>query len=950
MKLIAKRQRVLLVSGVSLILFVLMVTSTLAWQASQQKAVNELKLDREPQEVVLTKYAKDKENEETTQVIEGTLFTLYSKTPTGDKQIGGFYTTDKKGQIKVSVPPGTYYFEEVTPSPGYTFDQDEKGQLIKRYPFTVTSDNKEKPIQVTAYNRLSKGKLEVSKQVKNADDSPLTEAQKQQVFTFKITFSDKGTYSYQLEDSDKWYPVKSGDTFTLKHGQQAIFKEIPEGIQYTLTEAQVPGVVSEGSNTSGTIHSKPSQVVFTNTYLETSQLVLKKQVVSGEGTPLTEAQQKQVFSFLVTFSDKEVVYPYETTKGREGTVQSGDTVTLIHGEELKIYNLPIGTSYTVTEQATEGYLSGQMYWDGTLLESGPTTLDIVNEVATDVTQTNSLTFTKQVVTEAEQDDTDFSFEVSFEDDQAYEYQIDGGPIKTHQSGNIIPLKASQRVTFKDLPVGLVYYIKELETPHYQGELTEVSGIILSQESAEFIFINHFKEQAHLQVKKVGEGENFNPDELFTFTVYVNGKMLDEKVVLKAGETSEPIPLELGDTWRVVEEVGHPDYHQTSITNSVGQITEADQEVLVIQTNTYRVPPTKVIKGEKQWDIPEGMADKQPQAITIHLMAGQQVVATQEVSGPEWTYTFDVPQYDSSGKEILYHIKEEAIPGFAMSPVEGTFDIKNTYVVPVQRPPLKVIKQVTGKEPTTPSDFIFQLTPGEEELVITGSGEGVFPSLTFDSPGTYHYTIREKQTGILGYTYDDSVYDWTLVIEEKEGQLEIVSETLEKNGEPYLEDALMFENQFEPSLDEKLMIKGTKTWQHGSNPTANYPTAIVVELLGNGRVVQQKQVSEIDQWVYEFVAPVYDETGEKITYKVKESPVPHYETTVSGYDLTNTFIEETEPPTSGSSDSQPSTTTTTKRPGKLPQTNEKRTLVGVFLGLVIVLGITSYYVTTRKRKQ
>lgn len=621
-------------------------------------------------------------------------------------------------------------------------------------------------------------------------------------------------------------------------------------------------------------------------------------------------------------------------------------MTLVHGEELKIYELPIGTSYTVTEQTTEGYLSGQMYWEGTLLESGPTTLDIVNEVETDVTQTNSLTFTKQVITEAEQDDTEFSFDVSFEDNKAYGYQIDGGEIKTHQSGDLIPLKAGQRVTFKDLPVGLVYHIKELETPHYQGELTEVSGIILSQASAEFTFINHFKEQAQLRIKKVGEGENFNPDELFTFTVYVNGKELDEKVVLKAGETSEFIPLRLGDTWRVVEEMGHPDYQQTTITNSVGQVTEANQEVLVTQTNTYCVPPTKVIKGEKQWDIPEAMDDKQPESITIHLMAGKQVVATQEVTGPDWTYLFEVPQYDSIGKEILYHIEEDPIPGFAMSPVEGSFDIKNTYVVPVQRTPLKVIKQVTGQEPTTPSDFIFQLIPGEEELMITGSGEGEFPSMTFDSPGTYHYTIREKQTGILGYTYDNSVYDWTLIVEEKEGHLEIVSETLEKNGEPYLEEALVFENQFEPSLDEKVVIKGTKTWQHGSNLKASYPTSIVVQLLGNGRVVQQKKVSDTDKWMYEFVVPVYDEEGEEITYKVKEVPVPQYETTVSGYDLTNSFIGEPEPTTSGSSSSQPPT----KRPGKLLQTNEKRRLVAVFVGLVIVLGVMVYYSSRAKSKK
>ncbi|MFQ9797869.1 MAG: collagen binding domain-containing protein [Clostridia bacterium] len=76
--------------------------------------------------------------------------------------MGGRYVTDENGTISVSLEPGEYYFEESSPAPGFAFDNDEKGQQLTRYPFTVTGEETE-AVVVTAYNIRLQGALTIEK-------------------------------------------------------------------------------------------------------------------------------------------------------------------------------------------------------------------------------------------------------------------------------------------------------------------------------------------------------------------------------------------------------------------------------------------------------------------------------------------------------------------------------------------------------------------------------------------------------------------------------------------------------------------------------------------------------------------------------------------------------------------------------------------------------------------
>ena len=208
------------------------VTGTLGWQSLNQQAKNELREHEERlAEVILLKQEKLPDGTETEIPVPGAAFYLFTQDGT---QLGGRYVTGSDGKIPVSLKSGEYYFEESTPAPGFAFDTDGQDQPVTRYPFTVTGEETE-AVVVTAYNIRLQGALTIEKTVRNADDSPLTDEQKAQEFVFTVTFSDGGAYEYTVDGGEPQQLV-SGGTFTLKHGQSAVFEQIPVGVTYTVTE------------------------------------------------------------------------------------------------------------------------------------------------------------------------------------------------------------------------------------------------------------------------------------------------------------------------------------------------------------------------------------------------------------------------------------------------------------------------------------------------------------------------------------------------------------------------------------------------------------------------------------------------------------------------------------------------------------------------------------------
>lgn len=115
--------------------------------------------------------------------------------------------------------------------------------------------------------------------------------------------------------------------------------------------------------------------------------------------------------------------------------------------------------------------------------------------------------------------------------------------------------------------------------------------------------------------------------------------------------------------------------------------------------------------------------------------------------------------------------------------------------------LEVEKVLSGDTPPADEAFSFSLVsldggplPDDPTLVIEGEGTGSF-SIDFSRPGTFHYQLREIAGTAEGYTYDDTVYDVTVVVtSDGLGELS-VAVVLSKDGGTAKEPKIVFENTY-----------------------------------------------------------------------------------------------------------------------------------------------------------
>ena len=933
------------VSVLLTVLFLLssLLTGTLGWQSLSQNANNELREHEERfTEVRLLKLEKQPDGIETEIPVPGAAFYLFTADGT---QLGGRYVTGSDGKVSVSLEPGEYYFEESAPAPGFSFDIDETGQRVTRYPFTITGDETETVI-VTAYNVRLQGRLSVQKLVENADDSPLTEAQQQQEFTFTVVFSDGGTYEYAIDGGEP-QEIASGGTLTLKHGQSAVFEQIPVGVLYTVAEQPVPGYTVASARHTGTIIKEGCTALFTNTYApsQTGSLTVSKEVV--DASPDGSADFDKEFTFTAEINGQT------------------ETFVLKPGESHTFPDLPVGTKYTITEtdDTAEDYAATVKTYTGTITGEETLLLLFVNVYQPEA-EPGNLRVTKEAVGENADPDKEFTFEVTFSDNGTYEYTVDGGEPQELVSGNVLVLKGGQTAVFANLPDGITYTVREIDAAGYLPAITEAAGTIAGGESAVVKFQNRVPDEpeqpATLTVAKQLAGEHPEADENkeFHFTLTIDGE--DQTFTLKPGETKE-FEIPAGASYDVREDDYFSDGYALTLENGAGAALPG-QTITVTATNTYIGTVQTEIKGEKTWEL-GGHDAALPESVTVRLKNGDIVVeeisVTPDENG-EWHYAFTAPQYDADGGEIAYTVEEAPIAGFA--PSYNGFDILNTYVPPVEIDPPLIEKVVESENPPE-TQFSFLLR-GEKDapmpegsdantkiVTLTGSGEAELGEIVFEKAGIYTYTISELNTGEDGWEYDNTVYTLSVAVTLEDGALH-ASYTLTKNGEAA--DKALFVNRYASEEPDAVKIAGAKTWNHGNNP--NPPDSIIVEVYADGQLAAQRLVTAKDGWQYAFEMPKYAANGHEIAYTVGEAEVPGYTAEINGYDIVNTYTGATPEPPPDSGDDEPSMPSTPSTPGgpSGPQTGDDSNLTLWFV--VMLLSLVSLIVTlllekreARKRK-
>ena len=265
-----------------------------------------------------------------------------------DTTINGEYSgvTFENGVATITLRGGeSKTIEELPNGTGYVVaeaDYSSEGYVTTAVGDEGTIDETAPKVAAFTNTRDTFGDLTVTKTVDG--NAPVADAE----FSFTVTLSDTtitGTYGEMTF-------ANGVATFTLKNGESKTASDLPHGITYEVTEADYTndGYVTTSTGASGTIVGNSElTAAFTNTRNVTPQygsLTVKK-TVNGD-----LADKEQYFNFTITF-DAEGSYSY--TGSKSGTIKSGDTVQLKHGESITISGLPAGTTYSVTESGNEGY-------------------------------------------------------------------------------------------------------------------------------------------------------------------------------------------------------------------------------------------------------------------------------------------------------------------------------------------------------------------------------------------------------------------------------------------------------------------------------------------------------------------------------------------------------------------------------------------------------------------
>ena len=284
------------------------------------------------------------------------------------------------------------------------------------------------------------------------------------------------------------------------------------------------------------------------------------------------------------------------------------------------------------------------------------------------------------------------------------------------------------------------------------------------------------------------------------------------------------------------------------------------------TNTH-TPELISIDGTKTWDDANNQDGKRPSSITINLLANGKKVAEKKVTADDnWSWSFkDQPKY-ANGVEIVYTITEDAVDGYATK-ING-YNVENSYT------PNKISVGVTKAWNDANNQDGIRTNTVVVKLLADGKDTGKTLQLTAANNWTGTFTdLDEKKAG------KDIVYTVKEVNAPTGYTVTITGDA--KTG-------FIVTNSHTPETTE---VSGSKTWNDANNQDGKRPSSITINLLANGVWVDRKEVKAADNWSWKFTNLPKNAEGKPIVYTVTEKAVADYTTTVSGYNVTNSYTPE-----------------------------------------------------------
>jgi len=277
------------------------------------------------------------------------------------------------------------------------------------------------------------------------------------------------------------------------------------------------------------------------------------------------------------------------------------------------------------------------------------------------------------------------------------------------------------------------------------------------------------------------------------------------------------------------------------------------------TNNY-TPGKTSVSVTKTWNDANDQDGIRPDSITVNLYANGVKVAQANVTAQNgWKHTFENLDKYASGTLITYTVTEEAVDGYTAE-ING-FEIINTHTPEKTEISVnKIWNDANNQDGKRPASITINLLANGKEVAEA--------RVTAQDGWKYTFEDLDKYSNGAPITYtitENDVPGYTISI-----------------------DGFTVTNTYNP---EKTNVSGTKTWNDANNQDGKRPASITINLLANGVEVDEVKVSAENGWKFSFENLPKYENGNLITYTITEDAVDGYTTSISGFNVTNTYNPE-----------------------------------------------------------
>ena len=324
------------------------------------------------------------------------------------------------------------------------------------------------------------------------------------------------------------------------------------------------------------------------------------------------------------------------------------------------------------------------------------------------------------------------------------------------------------------------------------------------------------------------------------------------------------------------------------------ITSGSMNPVTPEPETTSVPVTIT------WDDSNNANGKRPSSVTVTLYANGSATGTITINSANgWKGTFfDMPKYNSSGKEIKYTVSAPAVDKYSGPNAvasDGGWKLTYTYVpdpvTPVVPEPVNISIPVSitwndsnnanGKRPSSVVVTLYAngSSTGTITLRSTGSWSGTFTAQPkYDSNGKeIKYTVSAP--AVDKYSGPD----------------------VTANGSGWKLSYTYVPDPVTPT-PTTTSVPITVVWDDNNNAKGKRPANITISLLANGSTTKTATLQAYGNWKGTISnLSVYDTSGKEIAYTVSAPAVANYSEPVitangTGWTVTYTYAADPEPVT------------------------------------------------------